>query len=341
MKKICFSALCLFAACSGPQPTARQTGTPVAAEFLQEITTLKATLRPLRKEFALAGRVIADPDRTLSYSPLMSGVIAKSYFTLGDKVSRGQTMYDIRSAELSALQAELAVARRNLQSAETMFESRMISERELIEARSMHEKLQADFALYGQSKGDGIFSITAPIGGYVIAKNGNPGSTVSAEGEAAFAIADLGTVWVEANVYAGNLQFVHEGQRVEISSVSYPKEVFKGKIDFLSQVFDPTDKALKARIVLPNPELKLKPEMSVVVRLLNESDTEMITVPTDAVIFDNDRYFTVVRDDGFSIREVTPYDHVNGITYVSDGLTAGEEVVTKNQLLVYNELKGK
>lgn len=341
MKKIYFSALCLLAACSGSQPTAQQTGTPVAAEFLQEVTTAKATLQPLRKEFALAGRVIVDPDRTLSYSPLMSGVIVKSYFTLGDKVSRGQTMYDIRSAELSALQAELTVARRNLQSAKTMFESRMIPERELIEARSGYEKLQADFALYGKSKGDGIFAITAPIGGYVIAKSGNPGSTVSAGGEALFAVADLGTVWVEANVYAGNLQFVHEGQRVEITSVAYPKEVFKGKIDFLSQVFDPTDKALKARIVLPNPGLKLKPEMSVVVRLLNESDTEMITVPADAVIFDNDRYFTVVRGDGFSIREITPYDHVNGTTYVSDGLTAGEEVVTKNQLLVYNELKGK
>jgi cobalt-zinc-cadmium efflux system membrane fusion protein len=211
----------------------------------------------------------------------------------------------------------------------------------VVEVRSLYEKLQADLALYGISKGDGVFSITAPMSGYVIEKYGNAGSTLSAEGEPLFSIADLSTVWVMANIYAGNLQFVHEGQSVEITSVAYPAEVFKGKINFISQVFDPEDKALKARIVLPNPQLKLKPEMTVSVKLFNESGLEMVSVPNEVVIFDQNSYFVVVKSTDFAIRPIVPFDHHNGTTYILEGLESGEEVVVKNQLLIYNELKGK
>lgn len=341
MKKLSFITLLLLAACGKNGNDNRQTEGAISKEFLQEVVTAKAISKPLRKEFSLTGKVIADPNKTVSYSPLVSGVIVKSYFTLGDRVSAGQTMLDLRSQELSSLQSELTVANRNLRSAETLFKEGLVAEKELVEARSVYEKLQADLSLYGENIGGGVFSIKAPAGGYVIEKNGNTGSTVSAESEPLFSIADLSSVWVEANVYAGNLQFVSEGQHVEITSVAYPKEVFKGKINFISQVFDPEDKALKARIVQPNPGLKLKPEMTVSVKLLNESNTEMTTVPAEAVIFDSNRYFVVVDNNDFTIREIVPFDNHNGTTYISEGLQPEEEIVIKNQLLIYNELKGK
>jgi cobalt-zinc-cadmium efflux system membrane fusion protein len=341
LRTIGFLCLLLFAACGNNKQAEQATEGVVAKEFLQEVVTAKAELKPLQKEFTLAGKVVADPDRAISYSSLVSGVIVKSYFTLGDRVSKGQTMLDIRSSELSGLQSELTIASRHLQSAESLFKNGMATEREVIEARSTYEKLQSDLALYGENKGNGIFSITAPMSGYVIGKYGNAGSTVSTESEPLFTIADLSTVWVVANIYAGNLQFIREGQTVGITSVAYPKEVFKGKINFISQVFDPEDKALKARIVLPNSELKLKPEMSVIIKVINEAGGEMITVPSEAVIFDNNRYFVVISNTDFTIRQIVPYDQHNGITYISEGLEEGETVVVKNQLLIYNELKGK
>jgi cobalt-zinc-cadmium efflux system membrane fusion protein len=342
MKRIgIISLLFLVVACGNNKQANQITEGVIAEEFLKEVVTEKVTLKQLQKEFTLTGKITADPDCTINYSPLVSGVIVKSYFTLGDRVKIGQPMLDIRSSELSALQSELAIASRNLQSAEAMFENGMATQRDVIEARSTYEKLQADLKLYGESKENGVFSITSPMSGYVIAKYGSAGSTVSAESEPLFSLADLSKVWVVANIYAGNLQFVREGQQVEITSVAYPKEVFTGKIDFISHVFDPEDKALKARIVLPNNDLKLKPEMSVVVKILNQSNNEMVAVSSDAVIFDNNRYFVVVGNKDFAIREVVTYDHFNGHTYISEGLEDGEKVVIKNQLLIYNELKGK
>lgn len=341
MKRIIYFLLPLLVGCGENNQNSQTTQSTISKDFLQEVATARIEMKHLQKEFTLAGKVVADPDRTISYSPLVSGVIVKNYFALGDRVNKGKTMVDIRSAELSSLQSELTIARRSLTSVEALHESGMAIDRELVEARSTVEKLQADFSLYGENLGAGIFSIKAPISGYVIEKYGNPGTPVSAGCEPLFSIADLSTVWVVANVYAGSLQFVHEGQCIEITSVAYPGEVIKGKINSLSQVFDTEDKALKARITLPNSELKLKPEMSVVVKLLNDSDSELATVPSNSVIFDNNSYYVVVGNKSFEIREVVPLDHHNGFTYVSDGLRAGEEVVIKNQLLIYNEIKGK
>jgi cobalt-zinc-cadmium efflux system membrane fusion protein len=341
MKKIIFYSFLFLAACgNSKQPNQISEGV-ISEEFLKEVVTEKAALKQLQKEFTLTGKITADPDCTMTYSPLVSGVIVKSYFTFGDRVKKGQTMLDIRSSELSALQSELTIAGRNLQSAEAMLENGMATQRDVIETRSNYEKLQADLKLYGESKENGVFSIAAPMSGFVTAKYGVAGSTVSAESEPLFSIADLSKVWVVANIYAGNLQYVREGQQVEIRSIAYPKEVFNGKIDFISHVFDHEDKALKARIVLPNPDLKLKPEMSVSVKLLNRSNTEMIAVASDSVIFDNNDYYVVVAGKDFEIRNIVPYDHCNGFTYISEGLEDGEEVVVKNQLLIYNELKGK
>lgn len=341
MRNLILTALFFLVACGNREQNNPQPKSVIADAFLKEVATVKVSLQQLRKEFMLTGKVIADPDKTINYSSLINGVIVKSYFSLGDRVSKGQAMLDFRSAELSGLQAELTIARRNLKSLESLFENGLATEREVVEARSTFEKLQADLALYGMNKENGIFTIISPINGYVIRKYGNAGSTVSAENEPLFSIADLSTVWVVANIYAGNLQFVKEGQSVEITSIAYPKEVFKGKINSVSQVFDPEDKALKARIVLSNSDLKLKPEMSVTVKILNESNFEMTSVPSDAVIFDNDRYYVVINAKDFAICEIVPFDHHNGITYISKGLEPDKEVVIKNQLLIFNELKGK
>jgi len=343
-----FTTICsivfLLASCSGKLDKSVSTEqNKINPAFLAHVKTTKAVLGNQEEELVLAGRVECDPDKVIFYSPLFNGVITRTYFSLGDRVNKGQAMLDIRSTELSTLQSDLAIAKRNLQSAESMFKDKLISEKEFVEARSEYERLQADLLLYGKNMGDGVFSIKAPMTGYVIIKNASAGSTVSEGDEPLFSIADLSSVWIMASVYAGNLQFVREGMEVEITSLSYPGEVFRGKINALSQVFDPEERVLKARVVMPNKELKFKPEMSVVVKVKNERHTPSIAIPTDALLFDNNRNYVVVEESTgqFAVREVTLHGHHNQISYIASGISAGENVVIKNQLLIYSELKGK
>lgn len=224
----------------------------------------------------------------------------------------------------------------------------MLSEKELLEAKnnllqvkSSLQRIKNDMAVYGTNKGNGTFSIHAPISGYIVGKSVASGSSVSMESEPLFTVADLSTVWITANVYAGDLLHVKEGMEVEIRTLSYPDEIFKGKIHTLSQVFDPEEKVLKARIRMVNKDLKFKPEMAVIVTLKNEENQPFISVPSDALIFDDNKYFIVVREgeEAFQIKEVKLKGHYQGTTYLSAGLSENEEIVIRNQLLIYTGLK--
>jgi cobalt-zinc-cadmium efflux system membrane fusion protein len=113
-------------------------------------------------------------------------------------------------------------------------------------------------------------------------------------------------------------------------------------VDAVSQVFDPEDKALKARIVVDNADLKFKPGMSVEIRFHQMGEKPFVAIPADALIFDNNKDYAVVRksENRFAIQEVELIDRNRGTAYIALGLKEGDEVVIKNQLLVYSELKG-
>lgn len=346
--------LLLLASCSGNTPTENNDGS-INKAFLANVKTAKAIMSNQEEELTLTGKVEYNPEKVISYVPLVSGIIDRSYFSLGNKVQKGEALLDIRSTELSSLQAEyvsleseIKIAQRELKSAQAMFDDKMLSERELMEAQAKvnqaqaaFKKVQADMSVFGSNKENGSFTIKAPMTGYIVSKNASSGNTVSPDSEPLFTIADLSTVWITANVYAGNLLFVNEGMEVDITTLSYPNEVFKGKIDALSQVFDPEEKVLKARIIMPNKDLKFKPEMSVVIKIKNEKPNKLVAIPSDALVFDNDRYYVVTEEspDNFKSKEVTVQGHNNSTTYIASGLSEGEDIVVKNQLLIYSALK--
>ena len=323
--------------------------------FLKNVKTVKVVLSDQERELLLTGKVETDPDKIISYVPLISGIVERTHFSLGDKVRKGQPLLDMSSTELSELQmekisleAEKSVAERELKAAQAMFEDKLLSEIELLDAKAKLKQIQAainkinaNMAIYGTDQGNGIFTINAPMSGYIIHKKASPGSMISPESDEVFTIADLSTVWVIANVYASNLLCVREGMEVEMTTFSYPNKKFHGKINALSQVFDPEERVLKARIVMDNTDLKLKPEMSMLITLKDRTSERLTAIPSEALIFDNDQYFVVVEEmpGNFAIRSVIPQGHNNQTSYISSGLSEGENVVVKNQLLIYSELK--
>ena len=348
--------LLIFHSCSGKGVESSEQQTEINSAFLSTIKTAKAVLSNQQEELILAGKVEYDPDKVINYVPLVSGIIDRSHFSLGDKVQKGQSLLDIRSSDLSSMQmeyisyeSEVKVAEREMKTITEMFDDKMLSEKELLEtqarlkqAQASFDKVKNDLIPYGQND-NGTFSIKAPMSGYIVDKKAAAGSPVSMDSDPLFVVADLSSVWIIANVYASNVQFVKEGMAVDITTLSYPDEIFPAKINRVSQVFDSEEKVLKARIVMPNNDLKLKPEMSVVARLKNEANEKTIAVPSDALIFDDNRYFVVIKNsqEDFQVREVKLQGHNGSTSYIRSGLLENEEVVINNQLLIYSGLNKK
>jgi len=358
LTKIIFAAgIILLQSCSSGKNNNENTQEGILKkEFLSNIKTEKSVLSSQEQELFLTGKVEYNPDKVVYYSPLISGVIDRTYFSLGDKVQKEQALLDVRSTEIGefranmiSFDAEMKIAERELQSVQALFNDKLLSEKELLEAKSAlkqaqtaYEKAKSDMSLY-IDKGQGVFALKSPLSGYIVDKKAASGTPFSPDSDPLFTVADLSNVWIIANVYAGDLQFVKEGMSVEITTLAYPNEVFSGKINALSQVFDPEEKVLKARIVMPNKDLKFKPKMSVVVKLKNETHRNCLAIPSDALIFDDNKYFVVIEfaSEKFEIKEIQIQGHYQKTTYIRSGLSIDDKIVIKNQLLIYSELKGK
>ena len=356
MKKyiiLIITSIALFSCMTKTQET-KQQEEMFDPSFLQNIEIGTVVIQNMEQQLKLTGKVDYDLDRIIRYISLVDGTVVSTHFHLGDRVESGQTMAVIRSAELSemeaerkSLEAEIKTLTRELESVQSMHKDNLASQKDLLEAQSRLkqaeaslEKVGINLSLHGSSGSDGMFVIKSPIGGFVVSKDVAAGMPVAAASDPLFVVADISQVWIVANVYAGNLEFVKEGIPVEIRTRAYPDRIFHGKIDVMSQVFDSDEHVLKARIIMPNADLRLKPKMAVDLTLRDSSELKMAVVPSKALIFDDNRYFVVRQaDHGFAVAEVKLHSQTDGTSYIEAGLDADDRVVVKGNLMMYSKLK--
>ncbi|WP_223649948.1 efflux RND transporter periplasmic adaptor subunit [Hymenobacter psoromatis] len=348
-------------ACSKPAETANAEEAKTAKKFSLSDQTLKelafdtVRLEPVRSEQSFSGQVVTNGDKTAKVVPLVGGIVEDLKVELGDHVTKGQVLAVVRSGEIADVQnqnsnagTDLAIARKNLSVADDQFKAGLAAERDVVLAREELRKAQSNLGktnkqlgIYGVSQ-DGHYTIKAPISGFITEKNVTENMQyTTASADSFFTIADLDQVWVLANVFEADIANVQVGYQADITTLSYPDKHFKGVVDKVFNVLDPDSKALKVRIRLLNPGYLLKPEMYAQVRILNTEKQKELAVPASSVIFDKDQHFVLVFKNRTDVetRPVRVTKTVgNEVSYVTGSLKAGDVIVTKNQLLLYDEL---
>ena len=310
---------------------------------------------PISESILLNANVESNPDKKVHFVSLVSGVVTKTYFTLGEEVKKGQLLLEMMSSELSSLssqkislQSQILVAQRELESVQEMHIDKIASQTDLMEAQSNLDILKAELQnanaqlnMFSASSDRGVFQVKAPTSGTIISKNIASGMQISAESDPLFTISDLSEVWIMANIYAGNIPYVKKDMSVEITAVAYPGELFSGKISAISQVFDSNERVLKARIVMNNADGKLMPGMLVDAKVEKEDGILGNAAPINALIFDDNQHFLVLykSDCDIEVRKVTPNVQNNTHVFFENNIEEGEQIIVKNHLLIYNHLK--
>ena len=147
-------------------------------------------------------------------------------------------------------------------------------------------------------------------------------------------------MWVNANVYETDISRIQEGMNADIQTLAYPDRILSGHIDKIFNILDPDTKTMKVRIKLHNADFSLKPEMNATVVLSYNEKGMMNSIPASALIFDKSQNLVMVFHDKSNIetRVVSVYKLVNNTAYIRSGLEAGEKVISKNQLYIYDAL---
>ena len=309
---------------------------------------------------SLTGRVTFDEEHTQRVSSPLDGRATALLVKLGDKVRVGQSLVTLSSPEVGQLQADaqraqqdMALAQRTVERARKLKVDGAVSEKDMAQAEAdLHKattesaRATAHLASLGVSAADPTVgaSISARVAGTVVERNVLVGQEVRADATLPLlTISNLDTVWVVADVYEQDLAAVQPGAKVGVRVPAYPDEVFPGTIDHLGEVVDPASRTVKLRCSVPNPGLRLKPEMFAKVDLTSAGGTKVVAIPSRAVLNDSEhsRVVAVSDDNVFTMRIVEVGPENNGKVRVFSGLKPAEKIVTDGALFVKSEIDNR
>ncbi|MEO6288643.1 MAG: efflux RND transporter periplasmic adaptor subunit [Ginsengibacter sp.] len=353
------SFILLLAQCHTKKEVVADKNPPIISDSMTSLITIDtAKNENIEDILSLSGEVNYDDNKVVKIFPNASGQVVSVNVSLGDKVRKGQILAVIKSADVAGNYADLSsqnsdaqIAEKELKNEEQLYKSGIASEKEYIQAKLEYEKVlnevkkvQLQIAINGggRTSAGGSYIISSPADGYVVEKNVNAGSFIRNDNnQNLFTISNMQDVWVWANVFETDIQKIQPGQPAEVTALAYPGKIFYGKVDEANAVLDPQSKAMKIKIVLPNPGLLLKPQMFTTITLARSEPQKALEIPSDAIISDGGKNYVVVYKDNYHVKakEIIPLKIAGRKTYIAEGLNEGDKVISKNQILVYNSLR--
>lgn len=333
-----------------------------------------AQIHELNEYLRVPGTVQPIDSRVNTVRPLARGRLNDVLVRIGDRVRKGQPLATYDNIEAGELAAQLAGGRaeldrlrvheRNLarqtDRARALAEIGAVPKKEFEQASAEEQATQqsirsqesviagilARLQRFGVSQADvqgpHLTTITSPLAGVVTKQEASPGEVVEST-SALFTIADLSTVWVQAEVYEKDLGRLRVGQAAFITVDTYPSQQFTGQVTYISDFLDPRTRTARVRCEVPNRDMRLKLDMYANVNLPTRFSRRTLAVPGGAVQEVGDKTVVFVRKTAtqFEPRWVSAGNTVRDLVEITHGLAEGEPVVKAGAFHLKSILVGK
>ncbi len=300
----------------------------------------------LAKTIRTFGTITYDETGLYSVNTKFNGWIETLHVDfIGERVEKGQPLFDIYSPDLLTAQQEYLIAVQQQNGRKRNAPKR--NDRLLDASRTRLAYWDLTDEQIAQLESDGeiqkTITIFSPASGVVTKKKALKGHYVKA-GEHQYEIADLSTVWVDVDIYEYELPWIHKGMAAEMDLAYIPGKRYRGEVLFVYPFLDPKPRTARLRLSFPNPDNALKPGMYANVYLQSALPEKRLVIPQEAVIDSGVRKRVFVsRGKGkFEAREVTLGVEGNDYMFeVIDGLVEGEEIVVSGQFMLDSESRLK
>jgi membrane fusion protein, heavy metal efflux system len=307
----------------------------------------------------LPGQVVPDPTRVVHIYPPLSGRVLSLLVRPGQDVKKGQTVAVLQSGELAQARsdfekARIEAARSDLQldRAKQLLAHQVIAQRDYDDLKAADDAAHSELERARQrihelgfsEKGtNDITDLTSPISGAVLDIGTASGELQRSLDNATTiaTIANLDSVWVLGDVYENDLTAVRPGTDVTVTFPAYPGLSRTGRVENISDAFDPNTRTLKARVVLSNADHKLKPQMFANISVVRSSKTGYV-VPSESIIREGNGAYVFVQTapQKYDRRAVTLGPTSGDKTQVLSGLQDGDSVVTTGAALLREPAQG-
>ena len=284
---------------------------PAASPLRTRLTVAPADTAGGAAQLNLPAVVEADPARSVTIVPPLTGRLMRLPVHLGDSVRQGQLLAVISSPDLAQAFADAdkahdarMLAERALQRATGVNQAGANATKDVEQAQSgytqaLAEATRADARLAAlnadRSGKSRLLNVTAPIAGTITAVNNGAGAYLNDPTATLMTISSLDHVWVTVNVPENLLAQVHAGQGADITLAAYPGQTWHGTVSTISPVLEADTRRDKARISFTNGDGKLKPNMFGSADLHLTPGAGAPSVPTSALLMDNDNVTVFVE----------------------------------------------
>ncbi len=295
------------------------------------VRTSKAIKKSLHFEINTVGYITNDEDNLVHIHPRIEGWIEKLYVkATGDKVKKGQPLYDIYSPALVNAQEELVLALNNnnkrlIKAAKERLESLQLPKSAIAKLMNS-KKIQQNITFY------------SPQSGYVDKLEIRQGFFVK-PGKTLMQIGNLDQVWVIAEVVESDISHIRIDLPVTMRTDALPTKSYRGVVDYIYPSLTAKNRTMKVRIRFDNPELLLKPNMFASVQIHHNENEQLLLVLKEAVIRSgkSNRVVLALGNGQFKaiIVETGRYD--DDYIEILSGVNEGEMVVTSAQFLLDSE----
>lgn len=305
----------------------------IAPRTLRDMNVVLAQTqwRNLTREIHSVGLVALDENLIAHVHPRASGwVETLNARALGDTVKKGQVLLTVYSPDILSAEKDFLVAQKS-----GMREMREAA-RERLRLLNVPDSVIDQIARTG--KVARTIPVLAPQSGYISAINLRDGMYVTPDLDM-FTIADDRKIWVQVEVLPRDMEQVAVGQPAKMTVDGVPGRVWQGKVDFIYPELDPKSRTLKARLVFDNPDGLLRPNQFAEVTISGVAQSDVLTVPTTAVI-PTPHGARVVRknpDGTFQPVRVETGQSAGGWTQITAGLSPDDQVVASGQFLIDSE----
>lgn len=295
------------------------------------VRTAKAELTRLWRGIDTVGYVGYDESKVSHIHLRTEGWIEKlAVKSEGERVKKGDFLFDVYSPKLVNAQEELvtALATKNkglIRATKERLSALGIS-REQIKQLQKDKKVKQRISIYALQ--DGVVS-SLPVREGMFVK---PSQKV-------MTLADLSTVWLLAEVFERQAEWVEDGQPAEVSLSYIPGKIWEGNVEYIYPTLDAKTRTLKVRLLFDNPGERLKPNMYANVKIYGGAKENTIVIPLEGLIRTG-REERVIIDMGegkFAARKVIAGIESGNYVEILEGVNEGDKIVTSGQFLIDSE----
>jgi len=302
------------------------------------VRTSEVIRGPLRRTIRTVANVDYDETTLVDVTTKFKGWIEKLYVNAtGQLANPGDPLFEIYSPELYSAQVEYLLA---LGQSSTNDPG----------AASLRESAAAKLRFFDISAAQiaelektrvpkKTLVINAPAAGFVTEKMIVEGQMVDA-GMKLYRLADLGIVWVYAQVYEQDLPYIQLGQEATMSLAYLPDRRFRGRVTYIYPTVDEKTRTARVRLEFHNPGYFLKPGMFATAQLTADIAPSALLVPDSAVLRSGEKntVFVALPGGKFEPRTITlGLAAEDDRDQVLSGLNEGERVVTSGQFMLDSE----